>query len=396
MCAAEMFLSQGTCAYQMKQQARCLIALEGDTDRNRFVLGSLELKGDNELHVLEFNEDTNEVSCQKAFAHANEIWSCASCPAPEHSELVFTTFSTGAELHTKLWRMEGVADAAPAEPSGHQAALAPAPLQELLQLGGGVRLGEHLGVIWNAVLPEQIVELTRTRLSLATLTHGAVASTAAESASAPSPMEGSSFSCGRWDPHHAHSLGVGCGGAVVSIDTRTMKPAHSVVDAHSQRVRSLDYNPNKPYVLLSCGDDYAIRYWDLRKPANALLSVKAHSHWTTSACFNRFHDQLVLSSGTDYMVKLWRAASISSAPPAVDMDEPELTDADADGLVKTFEDHEQSVFSAVWSAADVRAHGPPNLAPTAKPDPTMTHQTWPQPPNLTQPWPTKPGPNRQT
>ena len=55
MCAAEMFLSQGTCAYQMKQQARCLIALEGDTDRNRFVLGSLELKGDNELHVLDFN-----------------------------------------------------------------------------------------------------------------------------------------------------------------------------------------------------------------------------------------------------------------------------------------------------------------------------------------------------
>ena len=60
----------------------------------------------------------------------------------------------------------------------------------------------------------------------------------------------------------------------------------------------------------------------------------------------------MLSCGTDYQVKLWRAASISSAPPAVDLDEPELTEADADGLVKAFDDHEQSVFSAVWSAAD--------------------------------------------
>ena len=52
------------------------------------------------------------------------------------------------------------------------------------------------------------------------------------------------------------------------------------------------------------------------------------------------------------MVKLWRAASISSSPPAADADEPELSDGDADGLVKAYEDHEHSVFSAAWSAAD--------------------------------------------
>ena len=69
-------------------------------------------------------------------------------------------------------------------------------------------------------------------------------------------------------------------------------------DAHTQRVRGLDYNPNKPYVVLSCGDDYAIRYWDLRKPDKPLLAVRAHSHWTTAATYNRFHDQLVLSCGT--------------------------------------------------------------------------------------------------
>jgi len=176
--------------------------------------------------------------------------------------------------------------------------------------------------------------------------------TAAESATAAPPVEGATFTCGRWDPHHAHSLGVGCGGAVVSIDTRSMKAAHTVAEAHTQRVRALDYNPNKPYVVLSCADDYALKFWDLRKPAAALHSLKAHAHWTTAAMYNRFHDQLVLSAGTDYFVKLWRCAAISSAPPALDEGEPELTEADADGLVKAFEEHEQSVFAAAWSAAD--------------------------------------------
>ena len=341
-------------AYQMpKQQARVLAALEGDTDRNRFVVASLELRGENEVHVLEFNEDTNEVACQKAFTHPPEVWSCATCPAPEHTELLCTTYSTGSELKTGLWRMPGIADAGGESTGAASRDLAPSALQELAQLpSGSVPLGEHLGVIWNAVLPEQVVELCKRRLLLANLTHGASASTAAESASTAPPLEGATFSCGRWDPHHAHSLGVGCGGTLLSIDTRSMKAAHTVSEAHTQRVRSIDYNPNKPYVVLSCGDDYALRYWDLRKPSAALLQIKAHSHWTTSALYNRFHDQLVLSCGTDYLVKLWRAASISSAPPAVDADEPEMSDADADGLVKAFEDHEQSVFAAAWSAAD--------------------------------------------
>lgn len=346
--------SSAQASYQVRDTARCLTALEGDTDRNRFVAGSCLLRGNNELHVLEFNEDTNEVWCQNVFSHPHEIWQCTTCPAPEHSELVCTTHATNGEMRVKLWRMEGVADAPPVSDAvGAPAVPAAAPLPEVLQLGAGVPMKEHLGVVWNAVLPEQIVSMTRKRLSLHTLTHGARASTAAESAFAPPPAEDTTFSCGRWDPHHAHSLAVGCAsGALVAMDTRTMKAAHSVQAAHSQKVRGIDYNPNKPYVALSCGDDYYVRYWDLRKPDEPLLATKAHAHWVTCALYNRFHDQLVLSSGTDNAVKLWRATSISSAPAMADADDPELTEAEADGLVKSFDDHEQSVFAAAWSAAD--------------------------------------------
>ena len=122
-----MFTSQATCAYQMKQQARCLTALEGDPDRNRFLVASLELKGDNELHVLEFNEDTNEVGCLKAFAHTQEVWSLASCPAPEHAELVCTTYSTGTEMQRR-------SAPTPPSPSPRPSPLPPPPPPPLLPL----------------------------------------------------------------------------------------------------------------------------------------------------------------------------------------------------------------------------------------------------------------------
>ena len=37
--------------------------------------------------MLDFNEDTNEVRCERVYAHPHEAWCLASCPAPEHSEL---------------------------------------------------------------------------------------------------------------------------------------------------------------------------------------------------------------------------------------------------------------------------------------------------------------------
>ena len=70
---AAMFGASGAQAsYQVRDQARSLTALEGDTDRNRFVAGSFDLRGNNELHVLEFNEDTNDVWCQNVFER--DIW----------------------------------------------------------------------------------------------------------------------------------------------------------------------------------------------------------------------------------------------------------------------------------------------------------------------------------
>ena len=215
-----MFEFDGSASYVLKRQARALTALEGDTDRNRFLVASLELRDANELQVLDFNEDTNEVVCMRAYTQPHETWHMASCPAPEHVELVTTVYSTGTEqravrphprhphrphrpracargataTHTQraarirsatvpspaqtLWRLDGLDDASERSDGTGAAPAPPAatPPTELLQLGGAMRLGECRGVLWNAVLPEQVCVLREGSLSAFQLSHGGAAS----------------------------------------------------------------------------------------------------------------------------------------------------------------------------------------------------------------------------
>lgn len=71
--------------------------------------------------------------------------------------------------------------------------------------------------------------------------------------------------------------------------------------------------------------------------------------------FNRFHDQLLLSAGTE-LVNLWSIISISSAPLG-DLEDhissPHTSDNKSlDKLIKTYSDHEDSVYCICWSSHD--------------------------------------------
>ncbi len=49
--------------------------------------------------------------------------------------------------------------------------------------------------------------------------------------------------------------------------------------AHTPFVRDLDFNPNRDYYLVTGGDDYRIKFWDIRRVDQPVKSVPAHSHW---------------------------------------------------------------------------------------------------------------------
>lgn len=64
-----------------------------------------------------------------------------------------------------------------------------------------------------------------------------------------------------------------------------------------------------------------------------------------SSSFNPYHDQLLLFSCDDGSLSLFRNASTSSAPLLKN------TPSAPDGLVKVFDEHDDSVHQAAWSVS---------------------------------------------
>ena len=58
-----------------------------------------------------------------------------------------------------------------------------------------------------------------------------------------------------------------------------VRPSFSIDNAHPPYVRDVDYNPNRQYYLMTCGDDCRVKFWDVRKPTECLKILSDHSHW---------------------------------------------------------------------------------------------------------------------
>jgi WD40 repeat protein len=58
-----------------------------------------------------------------------------------------------------------------------------------------------------------------------------------------------------------------------------LRPSFSIDNAHSPYVRDIDYNPNRQYHLMTCGDDCRVKFWDVRKANECLKILTDHSHW---------------------------------------------------------------------------------------------------------------------
>ncbi|CAE7486459.1 eipr1 [Symbiodinium natans] len=153
------------------------------------------------------------------------------------------------------------------------------------------------------------------------------------------------------DPHHRQQLSTVDDGHLKTWDLRSSRLAFRKDGVHLFGAKDVDYNPNVPYQVLTTGEDACLRFWDLRQLSTCLRSLSGgHHHWVVKARFNAHHDQLVLSCGTDSMVCLWRATSVASAPLGGKRGE-EAARA-SDGLVRKYEEHEDSCYSCCWSSSD--------------------------------------------
>ena len=176
---------------------------------------------------------------------------------------------------------------------------------------------------------------------------------------------GDAFSAVAWDPHptsdNSDLLATGVGRDVKIWDLRARraeKESICIPKAHAQTVKSMDYNPDRLHMLLTGGEDGVLKFWDVRKTQEPMKTVRGHSHWVNSIKHNNIYDQLILSAGTDNVVKLWKMISVSSVVTSEEYLEAESgqeAEPQEDGLIQTYTEHDDSIYSVAWGDAWVFA-----------------------------------------
>lgn len=317
--------------------ARALAARPGETEKIHFLCGTQSLRQENQVHLLEYDEETGILD-KTVYTHPQgEIWHLSA--APFDKDLVCSCYGVVEEgrcqVHSSLYRIgadEG-------------------PLQLLTTLkpdGGNCRCS-----VWHPASLPQLATVSESHLTLWNVGQGEM------ELQSSLPLDSKSRAAWShlvWNPHHNCSQVLCCVDTTLKAwDLRTTKVSFSMDQVHGPCVRGIDYNPNKPHHFASCGDDCTVKFWDSRHLQSPLLTRHDHSHWVWSVQFNLFHDQLVLSASSDSQVMLLRVASIASEPlqHLVEEEEEEgARESAADEVIVKYEEHEDSVYNAVWSAAD--------------------------------------------
>lgn len=175
-----------------------------------------------------------------------------------------------------------------------------------------------------------------------------------------SEMAGKKLGGGKWS--NAHQFVAFHESGIKAFDIRDPNVSWQIDEA--QPVRDLDVNPNKAFHIATGGDDSILKIFDVRNSKEPVFSRRDHHHWIFSVSFNKFHDQLLLTGSSDRKVHLTCASSCSSEAPRLINSSSALDDDDdefqhktrkthlTDGLLETFDQHEESVYCVEWSASD--------------------------------------------
>ncbi|KAF4378490.1 hypothetical protein G4B88_027550 [Cannabis sativa] len=314
--------------YGLKYQARCISDVKADTDHTTFLTGTLTLKEENEVHLIRISSGGTELVCEGLFSHPNEIWDLASCPFDQR--IFSTVYFTGESYGAAIWQI----------PELYGELNSP-------QLEKITPIGENVGKIkcilwWPSGKHDKLISIDEENLSLWSLDNmprKAIQILSQESAGMYH------FSGGAWDPHDVNAIAATSESSLQFWDLRTMKKTNSI---ERSRVRNVDYNPKKQYILVTAEDESGVCLWDLRKPKTPIEELSGHTHWSWAVKYNPEYEGLILSSGTNSTVNLWWADEFTSERV---VDSPTRANH-LNPLLHSYIDYEDSVYGLAWSCRE--------------------------------------------
>jgi len=343
--------------YGLDFQARSLSPQYGETEMVRFLIGTQSLKSENSIHCVEYDEESVLVS-KLVYPHPlGEIWQIDA--HPNRVDIVGTVHKKPHQkMGATIYKMSSVPDIGQSVDTIDSSS--PCQLDVLASLDDGNE-SEVARFLWQPIDGNKVVTIcTNSSMNLWDFNSSGTVQSVLHS----NPLDKfhNQVTAANWSPHHGtNQIAVALETNLQIIDLRSTNkgPVYSIDGAHIDPIRDLDFNPNRQYYMVTCGDDGFTKFWDIRNLQNPVLSRHDHFHWIWQVRYNVFHDQLVLTSGSDARVVLTSAASLSSEPFGKLMSDDKDNDEDedtqtplADGVITTYEEHEDSVYSIAWSSSD--------------------------------------------
>jgi hypothetical protein len=69
----------GGISYGLKYQARCIANVAADSQHTSFLVGTLSLREENEVHLIQLSPSSSELTCEGFYSHLQEIWDLSVC-----------------------------------------------------------------------------------------------------------------------------------------------------------------------------------------------------------------------------------------------------------------------------------------------------------------------------
>ncbi len=218
----------------LKYKAQALEPQKGHTGSSRFLLATTSLVEPNQVHLIELNEEDEEIVCINVYPHSNAVTCIAASPDDDALLLTSYVVVAGATATTKamLWRLSGD------EVNSSLEAVSELP-------------AAATSLLWEATAPDTIFSADATHLR----SWNAEATTQQRASFALGGEDASTSAVGGLsiNPHFSSLVAVCFGTAIVAVDLREQKSVWRIPRADPDRVRDIDFNPNRPYYLCSGG-----------------------------------------------------------------------------------------------------------------------------------------------
>ena len=97
-------------------------------------------------------------------------------------------------------------------------------------------------------------------------------------------------------------LGCGLGQNIFIIDLREKKVSHKI-DNQEGNVLCFQFDPISPFGFCTSSTDFALKFWDIRKPEKEFGGIYNNSHWIWDLKYNKSYSNVMVTASSSSLVR---------------------------------------------------------------------------------------------